>query len=251
MNLPQHIWLENGKGESNRIVKKCPWFHTETSSRSPVDMGTLLHEGRRFFCFQRDGDFTRNGNRPSMWTFTIQLQFTKYIYKLDLKVRMSLQDTPNQLTVAGKLLSRSTTCIWNSVATICEKKLLLRIDWNRTVISALHLCFYHALQLESVRHCAAEQVPLWHRPYYKLKFCFKEQMFIVLSSQATMKIQKHRPCARATDLPLHPDSQQAQLCEATLRNSKATAPSDLSVHWDKSCISSAWLKSSNTEGSSH
>lgn len=37
---------------------------------------------------------------------------------------------------------------------------MLRIDWNRTVISALHLCFYHALQPDSVKLCAAEQVAL-------------------------------------------------------------------------------------------
>lgn len=95
----------------------------------------------------------------SKWTFTIQLQFTRQIYKLDLKVRMCLQGTQNQPSIAGKLLNRSTTCIWNRVITICEKKLLLRIDQNSTVISALNLCFYHVLQLDSVL-CAAKQVPL-------------------------------------------------------------------------------------------
>lgn len=53
----------------------------------------------------------------------------------------------------------------------------------------------------------------------KLKFYFKEQRFIVLSSQATTKIHKHPPCDKATDLPLNSDSEQAQPCKATLRNS--------------------------------
>lgn len=65
------------------------------------------------------------------------------------------------------------------VITICEEFLLLRIDWNGTVINALNFCWCQVLQLGRARLCDGKQVPLQYCPYYKLKLCIKQQRFIV------------------------------------------------------------------------